>query len=333
MKNKNFYLLLHHVADLLEILAHYSKLFQKRHSIIIEQVDNVVNLKQALRVIGESQEHHLLNGIKKLQCNRRPCTSLNDVETSTNVFLGEYEMVSKKRGPSRSGSRYPPISTKQFDMAKALIDEIESYFPLGNIAMYNILNPRNFPAAATDAYHYGIEEIMKLHEAFYGDESDDEVLTEFVSLWRMAVMGMMTHKDWCKVKNTDKVMHFWTFFLGKTTVIPGLIADLLKKVLVIPIGSADAERAFSIFFHLRTKRRTRLSPKNLYNHLRVRLNGPKDHDAFAAQKYAKWWAEAGNLLTDDPTQVRIQPEPRPLNEEGDVLGDEEKKFLDESTLF
>ena len=76
-----------------------------------------------------------------------------------------------------------------------------------------------------------------------------------------------------------------------------------------------------------------LKGRHLDNHLRVRLNGPKDHDAFAAQKYAKWWAEAGNLLTDDPTQVRIQPEPRPLNEERDVLGDEEKKFLDESTLF
>jgi hypothetical protein len=52
------------------------------------------------------------------------------------------------------------------------------------------------------------------------------------------------------------------------------LQKLLHHILALPIGSADAERAFSILFHIRSKRRSRLTPKHLEDNLRVRMNGP-----------------------------------------------------------
>ena len=75
---------------------------------------------------------------------------------------------------------------------------------------------------------------------------------------------------------------------------------LICKVLAVPIGSADVERAFSVLSHIRTQRRSKLTAYHLEGLLRIRLNGPKV-DMFSPLQYAKKWT---GLLTDDPLQQR-----------------------------
>ena len=80
--------------------------------------------------------------------------------------------------------------------------------------------------------------------------------------------------------------------------MPERMKRLIRKVLAVPIGSADVERAFSVLSHIRTQRRSKLTAYHLEGLLRICLNGPKA-DIFSPLQYAKKWT---GLLTDDPLQ-------------------------------
>ena len=70
------------------------------------------------------------------------------------------------------------------------------------------------------------------------------------------------------------------------------------------MGSADAERGFSIMNHVRTSRRSRLTPHHLDDIMRIRINGPKNIKQFPASHYANLWIKAGHLRTDDKAQIK-----------------------------
>ena len=125
---------------------------------------------------------------------------------------------------------------------------------------------------------------------------------------------------------------FWQHFLDKG-VVPPLVSDIIKKVLTIPIGSADAERSFSILFHIRNKRRSRLTPDHLEDFLRIRFNGPKNLEEFASIKYAKLWVAEGHLKTDDTRWKKERPSGKGSNELGEVTAEVQKNYLDGSVLF
>ena len=47
--------------------------------------------------------------------------------------------------------------------------------------------------------------------------------------------------------NTKKtLLSFWRQYLD-TSLVPNAMSDLVIKILSVPVGSADAERAFSTF--------------------------------------------------------------------------------------
>ena len=97
------------------------------------------------------------------------------------------------------------------------------------------------------------------------------------------------------------------------------------------VSSADAERAFSILFHIRSTRRSRLSPLNLEDLLRIRMNAPKDIYKFPAEEYAKIWAK-NHYLTDADGCLKRK---RKGTISGGPNGDDDipKEYLDDSNLF
>lgn len=85
---------------------------------------------------------------------------------------------------------------------------------------------------------------------------------------------------------------------------------LINTILVLPIGSADAERGFSVMNTIKTSRRTKLTSNHLNDIMRIRINGPDDINMFPAVRYAKAWVNEGKYRTDDPRKVkkpRIEP--------------------------
>ena len=62
-------------------------------------------------------------------------------------------------------------------------------------------------------------------------------------------------------------------FLG-TNLIPEKLKDLIRNILAIPVGRADAERAFLILTHIRDSWRSQLTAEHIEDTLRIRMNGP-----------------------------------------------------------
>lgn len=74
---------------------------------------------------------------------------------------------------------------------------------------------------------------------------------------------------------------------------------LIQTTLVLPIGSADAERGFSIMNNIKDGRRNRLNPKTLEELMRIRINTEDDLSIFPAKRYAKQWVKENHLRSDD----------------------------------
>ena len=85
------------------------------------------------------------------------------------------------------------------------------------------------------------------------------------------------------------LLTLWQHHLG-TQLVPGRMKKLIRKVLAVPIGSADVERAFSILSHIRNQRRSQLTAYHIDTMLQIRLNGPKVGQ-FLPLKYAKSWMQ------------------------------------------
>ena len=77
---------------------------------------------------------------------------------------------------------------------------------------------------------------------------------------------------------------------------------LIQQILVLPIGSADIERGFSVLKHIKYDRRSSLGLPALNALLRVRLNGP-EIEKFNALTMAKLWKRTGHILTDSKEQI------------------------------
>jgi hypothetical protein len=107
----------------------------------------------------------------------------------------------------------------------------------------------------------------------------------------------------------------------------------VTTVLSLPIGSADAERAFSILNHIRTKRRSSLTGKTINNLMRIRMNGPRKLEKFSALKYAKKWIEADHMRTDDPSQNKKRRIDLPVDGDEEMDKGENKYMSGQSTLL
>lgn len=128
----------------------------------------------------------------------------------------------------------------------------------------------------------------------------------------------------CVLRNDKTETYaFWSQFLNEVGIRwTKRTEELIRTVLVLPIGSADAERGFSVMNHIKSQRRSRLNGKHLEDLLRIRINANDDLAKFPASKYAKRWVNDNHFRSDDPRQQRGGKEKLLLSE--DEL---QKKYL------
>lgn len=92
---------------------------------------------------------------------------------------------------------------------------------------------------------------------------------------------------------------FWSKFLNQ----PGIkwtkrTTGLIQRILVLPFGSSEAERGFSIM-NIKTSRRSALSRFHLEGLMRIRINTVNEIEKFAAKKYARGFVKEGHSRSDD----------------------------------
>ena len=103
--------------------------------------------------------------------------------------------------------------------------------------------------------------------------------------WR-DMLGKITYDgDWCKMLKSRDLVVLWQHYLS-TDMIPQTMKKLIRRVLAIPIGSADVDRAFSILSHIRDQHRSQLTAYHIEGLLCICINGPIP-EKFLLLKYAK----------------------------------------------
>ncbi len=325
LQDRNFVELLFYMGDLLNHLARFSQNMQRRPGLLIEQAEVLDNFVKTLKKSGSYDEGNILDLLKKAKCFNKDgiessCATLAKFEESPVVKLFGHELT------TNANSAYKPLTEIRFALIESLVQEVESYMPLSEAQPFSILDPQKMPEKSHEQAFYGLSEIRELASLY--DLTEQDLEQKWVSL-----LGSLTSSpDWCRMKGAS-IKLFWKFFLSSPSIeIPEILRKVIKNVLVTPISSADAERGFSILFHTRSNRRSRLTGKHLDGILRIRINGSKDISKFPAFNYAKKWHSLGRHLTDMRAGgTHFEP--------ADNLADDNpeetsaKVFLDGSNLF
>lgn len=122
------------------------------------------------------------------------------------------------------------------------------------------------------------------------------------------MISIIESEHFCTYKTTNAESYaFWSHFLNTQSIVwTERTKKLIRTILVIPIGSAEAERGFSIFNHIQTSRRSRMTGRHIEDVLRVRINTVDSLEKFSAIKYASSFIKEGHLRTDDDRYRRTK---------------------------
>lgn len=104
---------------------------------------------------------------------------------------------------------------------------------------------------------YGVFEVNRICEILkLGD------CVNLVRDWGKLTVSIIKSDNFCKFHNSQtETYQFWSHFLNEKGIEwTSKTRRLIQIILVTPIGSAEAERGFSIMNHIKTKRRTRITP-------------------------------------------------------------------------
>ena len=360
MKNKDLIMILHFLADILSALSTSSIRLQKRYGTLMDQVSNLIDLKAQIALLKNRDGPYIKQMLQKSLCGASKCSTVLDFEENpATKFVGidvirlDKRKIKKTKG---EGERlvYPKLSDVRDIMIEKLLAELENYMPDTEAAHFQVLDPKQWPDASSGDFAFGNNELSAIFNGFghknsvnedgFDDDSDQDGTdfdyrnkeSKFKSEFKEMIYHIRQTRDWTRLRE-ENIIYFWHHYMQKS-LVPQSVSDIVRKVLVTPIGSADAERAFSTLFHIRSKRRARLSAEHLESYLRIRMNGPKDIRQFASLNYAKQWVLNGGKMTDskkDDNGQKHLPRPEPPTQEENEDGSEviKQKLLDRSKLF
>lgn len=230
-----------------------------------------------------------------------------------------------------SESNAPLLDQYRNDFLDELINSIKSYFPESDTKEFDVFLPSRIPNEESKIISYGVIQITKICKFFHWDKSDNgchQLLNDWTSLLRTIIDS----PNFCNLRNINtNAMAFWSQML-KTNGIAWTdrIKKLVQTVLVLPNGSAEAERGFSILKIIQDSKRTHsLTLDHVNDIMRVKINAPDEIKNFSASKYAKEWLKQKHKRTDDPIAKRPR-KTKLINEYEEISG---KQFLPKSTIF
>jgi hypothetical protein len=317
-----------------------SKAMQKRDGILVGQDLNLMRFTNGLASLKQRNGHFTSSILSNSACSNienqltkylwtgaeepplptglDSCRDIRRFENSKHVtFKGE---KLRQSGASEPES-VPTLSSFKNNFINDITKEIVGYFPSADLELFNVFDPNNWPKKEGLINTYGLQEISQLCNIF-----EIENALETSQEWTEIITEIKEDSSlWCTVKDS-KVVAFWRNILKKFNVGEN-IKLLIETVLVLPIGSADAERSFSLMNHIRTKRRSRLSDEATEALLRIRFNGPDELEKFNPIKYTKKWIETGHGRSEGGSSTVSKQ--KTLKEEEETV----KNYLSGSSLF
>lgn len=302
LSNPRFFITLLFMLDILKVLKDTSLMCEETSSTLIGMhciLGKLVINSQHL----QSENGEFLNDIiKKAQCYNGshwlPCKNSDLDNCNFRMTLQRTEVHFHSDSIRSAHSQWPILSIFRKDITEALISQIQLYFPEGSLEIFNVLNPVVLPTTVEDAVVYSAQ-IIPLSQRFF--KSHKEVHQEFLDL--LTFFLNQIHDEYCSYKSKEAHI-FWPHFLHHNLVPwKPKIKHLITTVLVLPVGTADVERSFSILNHFKYNRRSTLTTNHVQDITRIRYNGP-DIRNFDAFKYALHWYTSGKKKTKDTKDAK-----------------------------
>ena len=107
----------------MKVFEHYSLQFQKRHGILMDQVENYEGLRKSLRVAAATNGEFLQDLLENSLYGNDKCSSIDELEDGNTVVT--YKGIQLKNdGRGRRASVYPLLSQIRFTMVSALLKEV-----------------------------------------------------------------------------------------------------------------------------------------------------------------------------------------------------------------
>lgn len=326
ISKRGFVVGMHFLLDLLSGVQRISKFWQKSAGVIIGKEESKLALMKLISTLEVSNGVHTTAFFKDVVCSDkagRTCTEKEYLETSTSVKFKGVEL--------EKDVNVLEFTFARKELCQKLLAEIKRYFPESEFSEFEIFVPSKLPKDIADAQVYGQSQVQDLAKRF----KLPEITT--ANEWKELLINLIGSNTFCSQKGHAPDV-FWPYYLRKKDFFWGSnIKALIETALVLPSGSADAERAFSILKHIKYDRRSSLTSAHLDDLLRIRINGPNDVSKFSAARYARAWVNKYNhMLTDDTTQKRkiadleSDENANDFNDDEDV---ENNKYFTSSNLF
>ena len=123
-----------------------------------------------------------------------------------------------------------------------LLESLESYFPEGDLEDFDIFDQRKWPKQNSEIAFYGQGAIQRLSSKLYPQLRASELALQ----WRNVITLISEDAEFCKYSKSRPTV-FWQHYLKSTRILwPQQLSRFLQTVLVLAVGSADAERGFSV---------------------------------------------------------------------------------------
>lgn len=283
--------LLLHSLDNITITANLSS----KHKVVVTNGIEIITNK-ILNALSTPNSAYLV----------QECT-LETFQNSHKIMYKDIELINDQQSAD-----VPWLETVRGPFLDKIIEQIDKYFPENQLANFKVFLPSQIPKNVGSSRDYGRQEIRSICEFLQWDNCEQLLID-----WASLIESIIESDLLCELTQTKtKSFMFWSIIIKSENIAwTPLTKKLIYMIMVIPVGSAEAERGFSIMNHIRGDgRRSRLTSKHLEDIVRIRTNGPDKIEEFSAVKYAKIWTNQNHMLSDDPTFIN-RPLKRDKNKE------------------
>ena len=153
----------------------------------------------------------------------------------------------------------------------SVIAQLKQRFPhVDQLASFSLFDPSHLPSDHTNIGTYGDEELKVLCDLYGQGDTPDVDVAALKAEWEgfrflmLQTYSQNTMKEVLKILVADRTISHLYPQLRKLAAI----------VLVLPVSTAECERAFSTMKRIKTAPRNRLITVNLDHLMRISINGP-----------------------------------------------------------
>lgn len=263
---------------------------QQRTALLVEFADFKQLFTESFRFLKHNNGRDLSLFLVDVECDETDCNNVEDVYDQQLVKYKNFHLN------DRNVDNLPLLQDIRDTLLNEIIEQMKSYFPTEDLKPIKIFRPSQFPTNPGIAITYGTFDISKVCEILELGEC-----LELVRDWGNLVLSIVDSPNLCKFQSNPKTdtYAFWSHFLNEEGIVwTPKTKKLIQTILVLPVGSVEAERGFSVMNHIKNKRRSRLTPAHMQDIMRISLNGVDELEKFPATRYARKFIK-NHIKTDD----------------------------------